>query len=129
MSSISGEFSGSHTTNWNISEMLGPGLSIAYLLNLLELMDSEDTPCIFSVRTSLLSETRRVSSEPKISRVSSHEQKAYFMGNLLVSMFSSANMAEIGCSEVAIKYLSSASPPEIFIVSYVLCPLPRSYLV
>jgi hypothetical protein len=38
---------------------------------------------------------------------------AYFIGSLLGSMFSSANMAEMGCSEVAIKYLSSASPPEI----------------
>jgi hypothetical protein len=34
------------------------------LLNLLELVDSEDTPCVLSVRSGLFSEACRVSSNP-----------------------------------------------------------------
>ena len=77
-------------------------------------MNSEDTPCILPVRSSLFSETRGVTSEPVVSAGRMMKaMMAHFIGSLLGSMFSSANMAEMGCSEVAMRYLSSASPPEI----------------
>lgn len=48
------------------SPMLGNGLfrfTDHKLLNLLKLMDPEDTPCVLTMSTSLLSEARRISSE------------------------------------------------------------------
>lgn len=89
----------------------------SHLLDLLELMDSEDTPSIPSVRTGFLSETRRVTSVPVILMVSFGEfttsitTVTHLIGNSLGSIRSSACMAEMGCSEVAIRYLSSSSPP------------------
>jgi hypothetical protein len=99
-------------------------MAITDLLNLFELMHSEDTPRILSVRSSLFSETRRVTSEPVVStRRVTKKMMSHFIGSLLVSMFSSANMAEIGCSEVAMRYLSSASPPEILSSARLCCGL------
>ena len=93
-------------------------LGDAELLNLLELMHSEDTPSIPSVGTGFLSETGRVSGVPAIDGDWSGSKSyiclpavAHLMGSSLGSIRSSACMAEIGCSEVAMRYLSSSPPP------------------
>jgi hypothetical protein len=97
---------------------------LTHLLDLLELVDTEDSPDILSSGTSLLPEARRITtiSVPRevfgstmADIISTRQDKghgSYLSGRSFegASNHSFIWKAEMGCSEVAIKYLSTSSP-------------------
>ena len=88
---------------------------------LFELMDAENSPCVFAMRACFFSVVCAVSAVPDFTLALRdlliYDQSAYLIGKSFSWSHSPACIAEIGCSEVAMRYLSvsfSLSPETLY---------------
>lgn len=81
-------------------------------------MDAENAPHVAAVATGLLAEVGGVTGVPREERVRltvaalEQDEGAYILGSWSPEIHSFMWKAEMGCSEVAMRYFSSPSPPE-----------------